>query len=868
MIKLRTLGSVSVEGDGSPALQRRPLALLAVLAAAGDFGVSRDKLVAYFWPDSDDERARNVLRQLLHTIRRDLHAQNLFLGTTELRLNSAVIVSDLTEFERACSSGDYETAVTLYRGPFLDGFYLSNAAGFDNWRELERTRIARRFVDAAERLGRAASAAGDHRTALAMWQRLAVAEPLNSRIATELMRTMAAAGDTGGALQHARIHETLLREELGTQLAPEVVSLIEQLKRQRSPAPVVPPSASFKENDVTSALPFVAAGPLPLADQPVLTSSPTTSTGLMGRAPGWFRVVAGGMVAVAASITVAALSRDQRAARTLAVGATMVVSADPDLEVEPTVSPNGEMVAYASGPLGAMRIFVRPVGGGKRVLLSGSISGDHRWPRWSPDGRQILFVAKPSFGPHTGALYIVPALGGAPALLSGPNEPVMTPTWSADGRLIAFSDGNDILVRALAGGASTRVVDEYEAHSPAFSPDGRFIAYVTGDIIGESALNSAPSAISVVPATGGVARRLTDATHSNRSPAWSADGRSVLYLSNVAGASDLYQQRLTPNGERDGAPVRLTTGLGAATIALAASGSTVVYSVVRRRSQIWSAPIPARGTSPTGVLTLVTREAQAIEGLDVSRDGKWLVYDSDRSGNQDIYKVGANGGEPIRLTHDPAPDYVPQWSWDGAEIAYYSVRTGNRDVRVMSAEGRDDRAVTDDPVEELYPAWSPDDRALAFQRHHRLTRDFMVIRRDSAGTWGDARPLPSVPDAQFPRWSPDGRWVSFEAGGSLVIVAPSGDSTRTLVAKGALGGRVHFAVWGTDPRFVYVKTIEANLDAAFWEVPLSGERPRLLLRLDDPSRRSRRGEFATDGRRLFFTLAADEGDLGALTLEY
>ena len=869
MIRLRTLGSVSVEGDGSPSLQRRPLALLAVLAAAGDLGVSRDKLIAYFWPDSDDERARNVLRQLLHTIRRDLHAQNLFLGTTELRLNSGVIVSDLTEFDRACSSGDYETAVTLYRGPFLDGFYLSNAAGFDSWRELERTRIARRFADAAEQRARAAAAAGDHRTAIAMWQRLAVAEPLNSRIAIALMRTMAAAGDAGGALQHARIHEALLREELGTGPSPEVVSLIDQLKRHPPPAPTVPQSASFNGSNAAIALRDVVAEPRPVAEPPLLlTSSLTSSTGSKGRVPGWVRVVAGGVVGVAAAITVAAVSRDERAARTFSVGATMVVSADPDLEVEPTVSPNGEMVAYSSGPLGAMRIFVRPVDGGARVLLSGAISGDHRWPRWSPDGRQILFVAKSSFDPHTGALYIVPALGGGPALLSAPGEPVMTPAWSADGKLIAYSDGNGILVRSLTGGPPRHVVVENEAHSPAFSPDGRFIAYVTGDIIGESAFNIAPSSISVVPATGGVSRRLTDATHSNRSPVWSGDGRSVLYLSNVAGMSDLHQQRLTRDGDRDGVAVRLTTGLGAATMALSANGSTVVYSVVRRRSQIWSAPIPERGTSSTNSLTLVTREAQAIEGLDVSRDGKWLVYDSDRSGNQDIYKVSANGGEPIQLTHHPAPDYVPQWSWDGAEIAYYSVRTGNRDVRVMSAEGRDDRAVTDDPVEELYPTWSPDGRALAFQRHHRFTRDFMVLRRDDAGSWGDARPLPAVPDAQFPRWSPDGRWVSFEAAGSLVIVAPSGDSTRTLVANGALGGRVHFAAWGTNPAVVYVKTIEENLDGAFWEVPLSGERPRLLLRLDDASRRARRGEFATDGRRLFFTLAADEGDLGALTLEH
>ena len=265
-----------------------------------------------------------------------------------------------------------------------------------------------------------------------LWQRLAVAEPLNSRLAAELMRAMATAGDTGGALQHARVHETLLREELGTQPGPEVASLIVQLKRRP-----MPQLASFNGSNIAAALPQVAAESHPLSEQPTLTSRLTTRTGLKDRALSWARVVAGGMVVVAAAIAVAAVTRDERTARTVAVGATMVVSADPDLEVEPTVSPNGELVAYASGRLGAMRIFVRPVDGGARVLLSGGISGDHRWPRWSSDGRQILFVAKPSFGPFTGALYVVPALGGAPALRYAPGEPVMTPAWSADGKLIA-----------------------------------------------------------------------------------------------------------------------------------------------------------------------------------------------------------------------------------------------------------------------------------------------------------------------------------------------------------------------------------------------------------------------------------------------
>jgi DNA-binding SARP family transcriptional activator/TolB-like protein len=246
MIRLRTLGGLSIERDDSPnapVLQRRPLALLAVLAAAGDLGISRDKLLAYFWPESDEDRARNVLRQLLHTIRRDLDVPELLVGTTDLRLDSTRLTSDVAEFDRACDAGDHEGAVALYRGPFLDGFYLSSAAGFESWKESERTRLARRFADSAERVARAASNAGDHRRAIGMWHRLAVTEPLNSRVAAELVRALGASGDVGGALAHAKVHEAMLREELDAALPAEFVATVDEVRasadRERSsPDPV------------------------------------------------------------------------------------------------------------------------------------------------------------------------------------------------------------------------------------------------------------------------------------------------------------------------------------------------------------------------------------------------------------------------------------------------------------------------------------------------------------------------------------------------------------------------------------------------------------------------------------------------------
>ncbi|HZN96695.1 MAG TPA: hypothetical protein VFB61_03110, partial [Gemmatimonadales bacterium] len=105
MLYLKTFGGPSVDIDGIPgtgaAQQRKTLALLALLGAAGHRGLSRDKLIAALWPETDTEHGRGLLKQACYVLRRDLHAPELFLGSIHLRLNPAVISSDVEAFASA-----------------------------------------------------------------------------------------------------------------------------------------------------------------------------------------------------------------------------------------------------------------------------------------------------------------------------------------------------------------------------------------------------------------------------------------------------------------------------------------------------------------------------------------------------------------------------------------------------------------------------------------------------------------------------------------------------------------------------------------------------------------------------------------------
>src|SRR4051812_15192828 len=146
MLRLRTLGGLALECDGarleSVAGRRRALALLAQLAVAGPRGVSRARLVHRLWPDSDEEKARNVLAQTLHKLKRDLGGAEIVTGAGELRLDDALISSDVAEFERHSAAGQLDKAGRVYDGPFLDGFYVNGADEFERWAEDERSRLA------------------------------------------------------------------------------------------------------------------------------------------------------------------------------------------------------------------------------------------------------------------------------------------------------------------------------------------------------------------------------------------------------------------------------------------------------------------------------------------------------------------------------------------------------------------------------------------------------------------------------------------------------------------------------------------------------------------------------------------------------
>lgn len=234
MLRFRTLGGAAVESETGPlggaAAQRKSLALLALLALAGDRGLSRDKLLAYLWPETDPRRAGHRLTQALYALRRDLQVGDLFLGSAELRLNARLMGSDVAEFVASRRAGQLDRAVTLYGGPFLDGFFLNGAPEFERWVDNERAGLARDYAEALETLAAEAVVRGDLRQAAEWWRRLADHDPLSSRVTVHLMSALAAAGSRADAIERGRAYQELIQRELDAAPNPAVLALAQQLK--------------------------------------------------------------------------------------------------------------------------------------------------------------------------------------------------------------------------------------------------------------------------------------------------------------------------------------------------------------------------------------------------------------------------------------------------------------------------------------------------------------------------------------------------------------------------------------------------------------------------------------------------------------
>lgn len=286
----------------------------------------------------------------------------------------------------------------------------------------------------------------------------------------------------------------------------------------------------------------------------------------------------------------------------------------------------------------------------------------------------------------------------------------------------------------------------------------------------------------------------------------------------------------------------------------------MVYSAFTQSTNVWSVPVPTNGIALSSQAVPVTTGSQIVEQFSISPDGQWLAFDSDISGNQDIWKMPLTGGSPQQLTSGPEDEFTPSWSHDGREITFHSFKFGNRDVFVMPSTGGDPRPAVVGPGQDRGGEFSPDDKKLAFQSNRDGRWRTYVTTRVGDG-WG--KPTLLFKNGRLGgNWSPNGRYLmAFDSLTTYVLRSSAADSTPEYVVPHDSMIDVGFlGEWTADSRGYLVAGHHRTLGWGIWLHTLWPLATRQVLKIDDRNAELG-GGVEVSGTRLYFSITHRESDV-------
>lgn len=505
------------------------------------------------------------------------------------------------------------------------------------------------------------------------------------------------------------------------------------------------------------------------------------------------------------------------AAICLAVPATVQAQTSRPALAEPSLSPDGQLLAFASGG----DIWeVAAAGGVARPLVTDAATEAR--PLYSPDGQRLAFTS--TRGGATN-IYVLDIGSGAVTRITYAEAGEELDAWSADGKWLYFASGvndaggePDIFRVSSSGGTPIEVTRErYLAEFQAApSPDGSSIAVMARGLSdgqwwrnGHSHIDDTELWVKPI-AEGGAYRRLIGAGQKNAWPMWSADGASITYMSTKSGSENLWRVSTAP-GATPEQVTRFTDGR-VLFPTIARNGAAIVFE---RDLGIWkydaatgqAAPVPItlRGTSaitPRRYETLgsfarmaLAPDAQKVavighgeifaapvkEGgaaqrittsLGAEREATWspdsrrLLYITEQGLDHRLAEYDVAAGKEVFLTAKGIAS-VPVYAPDGKSALYV---LDDRELHLVTLPGGGrvpgDRvlftgAINTDGRYGPRPAWSPDGKYVAFPVTDR--RAFTNVHVVSVAG-GDARPVSFLANGQMGgiAWSPDGRYILFD----------------------------------------------------------------------------------------------------------
>jgi Tol biopolymer transport system component len=478
------------------------------------------------------------------------------------------------------------------------------------------------------------------------------------------------------------------------------------------------------------------------------------------KAFGWPVVALAAVVGLVAGILLFPGTREDKTFPEPARIHTLTVSG---YDAEPSASPDGRIVAFRSNRDGSPRIWLKQlVGGGEEPLTE----GPDVLPKFSPDGSTLLFIRDER---GVRSVYRQSLVGGQAHKLV---EDAYDAAWSPDGKRIAFVRSWTLEGRlsasigvADARGSDEQIIFEGEQNigSIRWSPDGKTIVAVGNSVTG----NNPDWRILLLDVATGKRRHLDPSgVHQPMSGlSWTAEGDLVVAVAgSLLGDQGNTSSRFVRYDLETGAITTLfwtqylfpiqglrTTG---ATVSDIVAPETIVFHQTLARQALREITLNDPSAPRHGrVLTHTEgRDRQPV----YTRDGRHVMFSSNRSGNLDLWTIDPVTRQVHQVTDDAAQDWDPGFSPDGKQIVWSSDRSGHLEIWIANADGSAARQLSNDGADAENPTFTADGAWVVYWSSNLEKLGVWKIRPDGS----DATLVVGGAFLQ-PEVSPDGRYVAY-----------------------------------------------------------------------------------------------------------
>ncbi len=489
----------------------------------------------------------------------------------------------------------------------------------------------------------------------------------------------------------------------------------------------------------------------------------------------------------------------------------------------PALSPDAKSIAFSyQGD-----IWTVPASGGSAQRLTVH-EAHEQLPSWSPNGKWIAFASKRE-GNYD--VWVISAGGGRPKQLTYHSADDLVCGWSPDNREITFSSARETTryasiyaVNTDSGASRLIAKDETTLGSASYTPDGkRLAARRGGSPTRRGYRGSANSDIILADSSGSKpAEWLTKDEENENWALFSPDGRTFFYVCDRNGIANIWKRSV--NGGRS---VQITKHADGNLFypSLSANGEKIVYE---RNFALWSVdtkagePQELRVYAPTDDRTNALRRTaftSQVQEIAVSPDGKQVGFVV----HGEIFVQPVSGGdESIRLTNTPQREEDISWSPDSKLLAFSSDRSGAPDLYTVDVKTKETKQLTKTPESEYSPVYSPDGNDLAYLIGFNGTE-----LRLMPANGGGPRTLARDPNISGVTWSPDSKWLAYartkahSAGViSEVFVMNPADSKAVNVTRYPMVNSA--PEWAGDGKSLFLSSDRSGT-RNIWRIPLVDE---------------------------------------------